>query len=126
MMLRVRQSHSLEQGVETESCQHADRHSSVEVMGMAMLAPHRNHIQGYLDEEARQDKDSNVQIVLGHRSALRMVELGKQVQKSETQKVRAREGVKQLHMFGLVEPKQEDAECPEHDAGEQKQVVHCK
>ena len=55
----VTKGHGLDQGVQTQTGHHANRHSSMQMVRVAMLNSHGNQVQSDLCEKAEQDQQAD-------------------------------------------------------------------
>ena len=123
MLVAIPQCQGLYKCMQTESRDNTHRHPARQMMLMAMLNTHGNHVQGNLNEESNQHQRTNEQR-RGATVTNVVVQLWQQVQERQTQEKRTGERVDQPDMLGCIQSEQKDRDCTENYAGEQYEIIH--
>lgn len=120
MRLGITEGHGLDQCVQAQARNHPARQPAVDRMGMAVLDPHRNEIQGHLGKKPAEDQCANRQVMAGRGISRGVVQLWQKVQQGERKQVGADKSVEQFDVAGLVQLEEENAKAAQEDAGKEE------
>lgn len=124
MRCRISQSHGFDKGMHAQACQNADRHAAMQMVGVAVLDTHRDHIEGNLGEKTDNDENSDKRIAECRAAILWMVEFRQQVEERQAEQIGPSKGVEELDIAGLIKAEQENAKRTQDDAGKEQKIIH--